>query len=47
MDKRSVLTVGKELAIAFEIDGASRHDSKLLERTLDNVIFRPALTHRR
>ena len=43
--KRSVLTEGKGLPIAFEIDGANRHDSKLLERTLDNiVIFRPAPT---
>lgn len=43
--KRSVLTEGHGLPIAIVIDGANRHDSKLLELTLDSlVIFRPAPT---
>ena len=43
--KRSVLTEGKGLPISIVINGANRHDSKLLELTLDNIIiFRPAPT---
>jgi len=39
------LTEGHGLPIAIVIDGANRHDSKLLELTLDSlVIFRPAPT---
>jgi transposase len=40
------LTEGKGLPISIVIDGANRHDSKLLELTLDNiVIFRPTPTN--
>jgi len=40
-----MLTEGHGLPIAVVIDGANRHDSKLLEATLDNiVIFRPVPT---
>ena len=43
--KRSLLTEGHGLPIAVVIAGANRHDSKLLEPTLDNlVILRPAPT---
>ena len=39
------MTEGHGLPIAIVIDGANRHDSKLLELTLDSlVIFRPAPT---
>ena len=39
------MTEGSGLPIAIVIDGANRHDSKLLESTLDNlVIFRPVPT---
>ena len=45
MTKRSVLTEGHGLPIAVVIDGANRHDSKLLESTLGNlVVFRPIPT---
>ena len=40
-----MLTEGKGLPIAVVIDGANRHDSRLLELTLDNlVVFRPVPT---
>lgn len=40
-----MLTEGAGLPLAVVIDGANRHDSKLLESTLDNlVIFRPLST---
>jgi putative transposase len=43
--KRSVLTEGHGLPIAFVTAGANAHDVKLLEKTLDNlVVFRPAPT---
>lgn len=40
-----MMTEGKGLPIAVVIDGANRHDSKLLEPTLSNIIiFRPTPT---
>ena len=43
--KRSVLTEGNGLPIAFVTSGANTHDVKLLEKTLDNlVVFRPVPT---
>ena len=43
--KRSVLTEGHGLPIAFVTSGANTHDVQLLEKTLDNlVIFRAAPT---
>ena len=43
--KRSVLTEGKGLPIAFVTAGANTHDVKLLKKTLDNlVVFRPVPT---
>ncbi len=40
--KRSVLTDGNGIPLAVAIDGANRHDSKLLAATLDGiVVLRP------
>ena len=37
--KRSLLTEAKGIPIGIEIDGANRHDSKLIDRTLDNKLI--------
>ena len=43
--KRSLLTEGAGLPLAVEVDGANRHDMKLLAATLDGVVVtRPAPT---
>ena len=43
--KRSVLTDEKGLPLSVVLSGANRHDSKLLEETLDGIVtFRPAPT---
>jgi transposase len=43
--KRSVLTEGNGIPIAFVTAGANVHDAKLLEETVDNlVVFRPIPT---
>ena len=43
--KRSILTDEKGIPLSVVIDGANRHDIKLLEKTLDHmVIFRPEVT---
>ena len=40
--KRSVLTDEKGLPLSVVLDGANRHDIKLLEETLDGIVmFRP------
>lgn len=43
--KRSLLTDEKGLPLSVVIDGANRHDIKLLETTLDNIVIdRPEVT---
>ena len=43
--KRSILTDEKGIPLSVVIDGANRHDIKLLEKTLAHmVIFRPEVT---
>ena len=43
--KRSVLTDEKGLPLSVVLDGANRHDIKLLEETLDGIVtFRPDST---
>jgi len=43
--KRSVLTDAKGIPLSVVLDGANRHDVKLLAKTLDKmVIFRPEVT---
>ena len=43
--KRSILTDAKGIPLSVVLDGANRHDIKLLEKTLDKmVIFRPEVT---
>ena len=37
--KRSILTNGKGIPLSVTIDGANRHDKKLVKRTLDAIIF--------
>jgi len=44
--KRSLLTEANGIPIAIEIDGANRHDMKLVERTLSQLMIeRPEPTH--
>lgn len=46
--KRSLLVEGKGVPVGVAVDGANRHDSKLVERTLDSIpIRRPKPTNRR
>lgn len=42
--KRSVLVDQRGLPLALAIDGANRHDVKLLEETLDNCVLEPQQT---
>ena len=43
--KRSILTDARGIPLSVVLDGANRHDIKLLEKTLDKmVIFRPEVT---
>ena len=43
--KRSVLSDGHGLPLGVVLDGANRHDSKLLEDTLDDIVIaRPEVT---
>ena len=43
--KRSILTDAKGIPLSVVLDGANRHDVKLLAKTLDKmVIFRPEVT---
>ena len=43
--KRSILTDASGIPLSVVLDGANRHDIKLLEKTLDKmVIFRPEVT---
>jgi transposase len=37
--KRSILTDGKGIPLSVTIDGANRHDKKLVKRTLDAIIL--------
>ena len=37
--KRSVLTDGKGIPLSVVVDGANRHDKKLVKRTLDAIFF--------
>ena len=37
--KRSVLTDAKGIPLSVTVDGANRHDKKLVKRTLDAIIF--------
>jgi hypothetical protein len=37
--KRSVLTDGKGIPLSVVVDGANRHDKKLVKRTLDPIFF--------
>ena len=37
--KRSVLTDGKGIQLSVVVDGANRHDKKLVKRTLDAIFF--------
>ena len=37
--KRSILTDGKGIPLSVTVDGANRHDKKLVKRTLDTIIF--------
>jgi len=37
--KRSLLTDEKGLPLAVALDGANRHDVKLLEATLDGIVI--------
>jgi putative transposase len=47
-DKRSLLADGKGIPVGLVIDGANRHDCKLVERTLDSIpIRRPKPTRQR
>ncbi len=46
--KRSLLTDEKGLPLAVILDGANRHDVKLLEATLDSIVIdRPEVTSQR
>ena len=43
--KRSVLTDEKGIPLSVVLDGANRHDIKLLEKTLDNMVkFKTEIT---
>ena len=37
--KRSVLTAGKGIPLSVVVDGADRHDKKLVKRPLDAIFF--------
>ena len=37
--KRSILTDGKGIPLSVVLDGANRHDKKLVKRTLDAIFF--------
>ncbi len=37
--KRSVLTDGRSIPLSVVVDGANRHDKKLVKRTLDAIFF--------
>ncbi len=37
--KRSILTGGKGIPLSVVVDGANRHDKKLVKRTLDAIFF--------
>ena len=37
--KRIVLTDGKGIPLSVVVDGANRHDKKLVKRTLDDIFF--------
>ena len=37
--KRSILTDGKGIPLSVTVDGANRHDKKLVKETLDAIIF--------
>ena len=46
--KQSVLTDAKGIPLSVVLDGANRHDIKLLEKTLDHmVVFRPEVTEQK
>lgn len=46
--KRSLLTDGQGVPVGLAVDGANRHDSKLVEQTLDSIpIRRPKPTKKR
>ena len=46
--KRSLLVEGKGVPVGVAVDGANRHDSKLVERTLESIpIRRPKPTNKR
>ena len=40
--KRSMLTDGAGIPLSVAVEGANRHDAKLLVATLDRVVARPA-----
>jgi putative transposase len=35
----SILTDGKVIPLSVTVDGANRHDKKLVKKTLDAIIF--------
>ena len=37
--KRIILTDGKGIPLSVVVDGANRHDKKLVKRTLDTIFF--------
>jgi len=37
--KRNMLTDGKGISLSVTVDGANRHDKKLVKETLDAIIF--------
>jgi len=37
--KMSILTDGKGISLSVAVDGANRHDKKLVKGTLDNIII--------
>ena len=39
VQKRSILTDGKDILLSVTVDGTNRHDKKLVKETLDAIIF--------
>ena len=37
--KRSILTEGKGMPLSVTVDGANRHDKKLVKKTFDAIVF--------
>ena len=44
--KRSILTDGKSIPLSVAVDGANRHDKKLVKETLDTIIIERPSTER-